>query len=232
MKAVAGSTMAGFVIGVLALALVLASAAAAPRIRVARDTGAALRLGLPSNATSIRANEMISESFSCAGRHYGYYADPDNDCQLFHVCLPVQFDDGRGTMYKWSFVCPEDTIFNQETFTCSRREDAIACQDSERFYGLNDDLGVSRRQQQQQDQDDEDADNAADSVPEDNMADVVEDAVHYQHPAQHQQHQQGMVRPMEGRPQVLQQAQQDSAPQQQATTDPADKYGAFTTIRY
>lgn len=204
-------------------------------LQAARDTGAALRLGLPSNATSIRASEMLSERFSCAGRHYGYYADPDNDCQLFHVCLPVQFDDGRGTMYKWSFVCPEDTIFNQETFTCSRREDAISCQDSERFYGLNEDLGVSRRQQQQQDQDDEDAAaaNAADSMPEDNMADVVEDTVPYQQAAPHQQ---GMVRPMEGRPQVLQQAQADSASQQQATTDPSDegtsKYGAFTTIRY
>ncbi|KAK3930350.1 U-scoloptoxin(01)-Cw1a [Frankliniella fusca] len=139
--------------------------------QVARDTGAALRLGLPSNATSIRSSEMLSEKFSCAGRHYGYYADPDNDCQLFHVCLPVQFDDGRGSMYKWSFVCPEETVFNQETFTCSRREDAIACQDSERFYGLNEDLGVSRKQQQQQE-----AEEAAEEAAEDGMADVVEDA--------------------------------------------------------
>ncbi|XP_034241934.1 uncharacterized protein LOC117645707 [Thrips palmi] len=223
------------VVAVLASSLVVALAAAAPRIRVARDTGAALRLGLPSNATSIRAGEMLSERFSCAGRHYGYYADPDNDCQLFHVCLPVQFDDGRGAMYKWSFVCPEETIFNQETFTCSRREDAISCQDSERFYGLNEDLGVSRRQQQQQDQDLDDADNAADTMPDDNMADVVEDTASYQHPVQAVQHQQGMVRPMEGRPQALQQAQADG-PQQQATTDTSDegtnKYGAFTTIRY
>lgn len=226
--------------------LAAAVVSAFPRIRVARDTGAALRMGLPSNATSIRSDEMLSEKFSCAGRHYGYYADPDNDCQLFHVCLPVQFDDGRGSMYKWSFVCPEDTVFNQETFTCSRREDAINCQDSERFYGLNEDLGVSRKQlQQQQQQQQEEAEEA--EPTDDSMAEVVED-VPYQ-PAHAAVYPHAVERPTEARPPPPQQVHQlhqqaDSAMQQQqqqqqlhqASTDPLDdgvsKYGAFTTIRY
>jgi len=82
-------------------------------LQVTRSAGAALRLGLPSNATTIRDEGVIAETFSCAGRHYGYYADPDNDCQLFHVCLPVQYDDGKESTFKWSFVCPEETVFNQ-----------------------------------------------------------------------------------------------------------------------
>lgn len=68
-------------------------------------------LTLPSNATSIRAD--ISDSFSCEGREYGYYADVDNDCQLFHVCLPVTYSTGRIQTFRWSFICPDDTVFNQ-----------------------------------------------------------------------------------------------------------------------
>ena len=68
-------------------------------------------LGLPSNATSIRSD--ITDTFSCESRIYGYYADVDNDCQLFHVCLPVQFADGKEQTFKWSFICPEETVFNQ-----------------------------------------------------------------------------------------------------------------------
>jgi Chitin binding Peritrophin-A domain. len=68
-------------------------------------------LGLPSNATSIRSD--IADTFSCESRIYGYYADVDNDCQLFHVCLPVQFANGKEQTFKWSFICPEETVFNQ-----------------------------------------------------------------------------------------------------------------------
>ena len=69
------------------------------------------KLGLPSNATVIRSS--ISDSFTCDSRIYGYYADVENDCQVFHVCLPVQFPDGKEETFKWSFICPEETLFNQ-----------------------------------------------------------------------------------------------------------------------
>ncbi len=45
-------------------------------------------------------------TFDCSGRPYGYYADPQADCQVFHICLGE--DD-----IKWSFLCPNQTIFNQ-----------------------------------------------------------------------------------------------------------------------
>lgn len=71
-------------------------------------------LTLPSNATSIRSD--ITDTFSCAGRIYGYYADVDNDCQIFHVCLPVTYPDGREQEFRWSFICPEETTFSQVNF--------------------------------------------------------------------------------------------------------------------
>lgn len=69
------------------------------------------RLSLPSNATSIRSD--ISDNFSCNEKAYGYYADIDNDCQVFHVCLPVTYPDGKEQRFRWSFICPEETTFNQ-----------------------------------------------------------------------------------------------------------------------
>ena len=45
-------------------------------------------------------------TFTCEGRSYGYYADPTTNCQVFHICL------GDGDI-KWSFLCPNQTIFNQ-----------------------------------------------------------------------------------------------------------------------
>ncbi|EDV50757.1 titin [Drosophila erecta] len=97
-------------------------------------------LTLPSNATSIRSD--ITDNFSCANKTYGYYADVENDCQIFHVCLPVTYADGRENTFRWSFICPEETIFSQESFTCMRREDmTIECEDSSRYYELNGNFG-------------------------------------------------------------------------------------------
>ncbi|ERL88910.1 U-scoloptoxin(01)-Cw1a [Dendroctonus ponderosae] len=113
----------------------------APSLRIIPDN---LRppqlLTLPSNATSIRND--ISDSFSCEGRSYGYYADVENDCQLFHVCLPMKYQDGRTQMFRWSFICPEETVFNQELFTCTRSDESIIdCAESPRFYDLNRNFG-------------------------------------------------------------------------------------------
>jgi len=50
-------------------------------------------------------------SFSCSGLVFGgYYADPDQDCQVFHVCL-----QGEDSV---SFLCPNGTIFAQDRFIC------------------------------------------------------------------------------------------------------------------
>ena len=44
----------------------------------------------------------------------GYYADPAAECQVFHICS----DDGTGGLSKFSFLCPNGTIFNQAYFIC------------------------------------------------------------------------------------------------------------------
>ncbi|XP_075163377.1 uncharacterized protein LOC142236012 [Haematobia irritans] len=98
-------------------------------------------LTLPSNATSIRSD--ITDNFSCANKTYGYYADVDNDCQIFHVCLPVTYADGKENTFRWSFICPEETVFSQESFTCMRPEDmTISCEDSLSYYELNRNFGM------------------------------------------------------------------------------------------
>ncbi|XP_033607594.1 U-scoloptoxin(01)-Cw1a-like [Cryptotermes secundus] len=129
---------------VLAIVALSSFVVAYPKIRVERQApGPEEALGLPSNATSIRSE--ITDSFSCESRIYGYYADVDNECQLFHVCLPVQFADGKEKIFKWSFICPEETVFNQESFTCTRPEDAVACEESPQYYSLNEEFGRTDR---------------------------------------------------------------------------------------
>ena len=42
----------------------------------------------------------------------GYYADPEADCQLYHVCS----DGGDGIYTKFDFLCPNGTLFNQASW--------------------------------------------------------------------------------------------------------------------
>merc|ERR1712079_483523 len=72
-------------------------------------------------------------SFSCEGRAYGYYADPSTNCQVFHICL------GDGDI-KWSFLCPNQTIFNQQYFVCDYAIN-VECNNAESFYNLNANFG-------------------------------------------------------------------------------------------
>ena len=54
--------------------------------------------------------------FSCSGLVLGgYYADPAQDCQAYHVCL---HDVNLEALRPVSFLCPNGTIFNQEIFVC------------------------------------------------------------------------------------------------------------------
>merc|ERR1719312_1226227 len=48
-------------------------------------------------------------SFSCHGRAEGYYADQEAQCQAYHMC--------SGEM-KYSFLCPNSTLFSQVLLTC------------------------------------------------------------------------------------------------------------------
>jgi len=126
------------------LALMFVLVAATPVSRERRQTDEPLtieeQMGLPSNASAIRPN--IVDTFSCENRIYGYYADVDNECQLFHVCYPVAMADGTSQVFKWSFICPEQTIFNQESMTCTFPTDAVPCSEAPLLYSLNENFGI------------------------------------------------------------------------------------------
>ncbi|QQP52931.1 Putative LOC100898776 [Caligus rogercresseyi] len=90
---------------------------------------------LPADAEFI-LDAPISTSFSCDGQAYGYYADVDNNCQIFHICLPIEDDLGQIIeTAQYSFVCGNQTLFDQQTLTCNHPEDAFPCQEAPALYG-------------------------------------------------------------------------------------------------
>ncbi|XP_068230768.1 dr1-associated corepressor homolog isoform X1 [Palaemon carinicauda] len=96
-------------------------------------------LNLPSGATRLLGS--ISSSFSCTNRPYGYYADQDNACRVFHVCNPALFSDGKIETYQYSFMCGEGTVFDQSEMTCNVEYDATPCQEAASFYFRNEQFG-------------------------------------------------------------------------------------------
>ena len=58
---------------------------------------------------------MPETAFVCDGQvDGGYYAAPEAECQAFHICTA----DGAGGLAKYSFLCPNGTLFNQNYFIC------------------------------------------------------------------------------------------------------------------
>ena len=78
----------------------------------------------------------VAEAFTCEARPYGYYADVANNCEVFHICLPLEDAGGNVIDYaQWSFVCGNQTIFDQQTLTCNYPTDAFPCEEAETLYG-------------------------------------------------------------------------------------------------
>merc|ERR1712142_162977 len=64
-----------------------------------------------------------AQTFDCAGRAYGYYADVGTDCRVFHICLPIADELGEILeTVQYSFFCGNQTVFNQESLTCDQAE--------------------------------------------------------------------------------------------------------------
>ncbi|XP_075235797.1 uncharacterized protein LOC142332961 [Lycorma delicatula] len=81
-------------------------------------------------------DEMPRTSFSCRDKIVGgYYADPETDCQMFHVCVRVA---GLGVQ-DFRFLCPNDTSFDQENQICDDWYN-IDCEASTLYYSDNFDL--------------------------------------------------------------------------------------------
>merc|ERR1711936_1465702 len=95
--------------------------------------------GVPGEDYPIYA-EVPETAFSCDGQvDGGYYADPEAQCQVFHICTA----DGAGGLAKYSFLCPNGTVFNQNYFICDWWFN-FDCAEAEGLYSLNDDLAAER----------------------------------------------------------------------------------------
>ena len=95
--------------------------------------------GVPGEDYPIYA-EVPESGFSCDGQvDGGYYADPEAECQVFHICTA----DGAGGLAKYSFLCPNGTVFNQNYFICDWWFN-FDCAEAEGLYSLNDDLAAER----------------------------------------------------------------------------------------
>ena len=80
-------------------------------------------------------DKVPKTNFMCKGKASsdgGYYSDPDAECQAFHICA----NDGSGGRIKYSFLCPNGTLFNQQYFICDWWFN-VDCSIAEDLYDLN-----------------------------------------------------------------------------------------------
>jgi len=95
--------------------------------------------GVPGEDYPIYA-EVPESGFTCDGQvDGGYYADPEAECQAFHICTA----DGAGGLAKYSFLCPNGTLFNQNYFICDWWFN-FDCSTAEELYSLNDEIAAER----------------------------------------------------------------------------------------
>uniref|UniRef100_T1IMS5 Chitin-binding type-2 domain-containing protein n=1 Tax=Strigamia maritima TaxID=126957 RepID=T1IMS5_STRMM len=93
----------------------------------------AILVFVESGPPNFNVYEPPETSFTCSGKVVGgYYADPEASCQLFHICV----QDFR-------FLCPNDTLFDQENFVCADWRD-VECALATQYYDKN--LDLSKRQ--------------------------------------------------------------------------------------
>merc|ERR1711970_1588382 len=85
-------------------------------------------------------SEVPETSFTCDGQvEGGYYSDPEAECQAFHICG----GGSAGSLIKYSFLCPNGSLFNQEYFVCDWWFN-VDCSQAENFYFLNDEIAAER----------------------------------------------------------------------------------------
>merc|ERR1719245_468960 len=95
--------------------------------------------GVPGEDYPIYA-EVPETAFACDGQvDGGYYADPEAECQAFHICTA----DRAGGLAKYSFLCPNGTLFNQNYFICDWWFN-FDCATAEDLYSLNDEYAAER----------------------------------------------------------------------------------------
>merc|ERR1711936_1226942 len=80
-------------------------------------------------------------SFSCDGQvDGGYYGDPEAEFQAFHICA----NDGNSGLSKFSFLCPNGTLFQQQYFVCDWWFN-VDCSTAADFWSLNNEIAAERQ---------------------------------------------------------------------------------------
>merc|ERR1711981_1259788 len=93
-------------------------------------------VGLPAGSEDILSGPYDPDAFSCEGQDYCYYADVASGCEIFHICLPIQDNDGLVTSTaKYSFFCGNGTVFDQQALVCNHADDAFPCEESPSLFG-------------------------------------------------------------------------------------------------
>ncbi|KAH6948424.1 hypothetical protein HPB50_024365 [Hyalomma asiaticum] len=118
-------------------AFIVLAAVAVAAIALPRSKRAAYEL--PDGAEFLVGG--FRTSFTCPAKN-GYFADVDNNCQIFHVCNVVTHADGNTEVQQYSFLCGNQTVFNQMSLTCAFAEEAVPCQNAPDFFYVNDNIGV------------------------------------------------------------------------------------------
>ena len=84
--------------------------------------------------------EVPETSFSCSGQvEGGFYADPEAECQAFHICG----GGGGAELTKYSFLCPNGSIFSQQYFICDWWFN-VDCSLAQNLYSLNQQVADER----------------------------------------------------------------------------------------
>lgn len=81
-------------------------------------------------------NKIPNTTFSCSGRHEGYYSDVETRCQAFRVCANTALS-AQG----FAFLCPNGTLFSQKDLVCNWYRN-VNCNDSMLYYNNNVKLGT------------------------------------------------------------------------------------------
>jgi len=92
-------------------------------------------LGLSSGASLVVPQIRVG-GFSCSGRSYGYFADVENNCQIFHICQPSANARGEPVIYQYSNFCPNQTRFDQRLHQCLNlnNQNLLPCEQSLQYY--------------------------------------------------------------------------------------------------
>ncbi|XP_076333204.1 U-scoloptoxin(01)-Er1a-like [Tachypleus tridentatus] len=70
----------------------------------------------------------VEFKFDCSNRAVGFYADQDFDCKIFHMCDVY----GRRVPY----ICPNNTMFNQQYRVCDWSY-SVDCSQAPKWFYLN-----------------------------------------------------------------------------------------------